>query len=877
MSSGGSGGAIVLIRAGSVIGTGTINADGATGITPLNDGGGGGGGGGTVVVAAESGNLDNLVVTARGAAGTDAWPTQAPGGFPGQRHGPGGGGGGGAVFLSALPLTAPDVSGGLRGTTTTAADPYGATSGAAGTVSTTAIVDDLPGVQTCLAATRATLAGLRVRPGLVEWATLSQRNTRGFHVWAEFEGRGERLTQEVIAAPMPDSSSPILYRAGVDAHGADRLWIVEVETSGRRRRLGPFTPGDPVLEASLAEVEARAARAGVLQTAAAEAAIVAPGPARRAARVRHAARAERRRAAAATGTKIVVSRPGEVRVPLSELAAAGPRFQVTSQGRPVAWRVEEGQLVFLAEPLETDYTARNVYVVSALAPRPKVALTRSGPSLAPGMRRIQQDVLYVPFLDLAADPWIWDIAVAGSPGGPWPFDLPGLGEGADAVAVRVHVAGLGAHALRVQAQVNGVFVGEVGLLPRGAASLTGVVSRAVLRPAGNELTLTVLVEAGPEEEPGLVALDALDLGVPAPAPEGEAVFTLEPFDPALRIPRGTRYLIVTHPLFAAEAERLARAKAAEGLRPLVVDVERAYDRMSAGIVEAEAVRALVREVAARSRLRYVLLLGDDTFDPRDRSGAGLMSHVPSLYGWDGQFGRIPSENRTADLDGDGLPDLAIGRLPAATPDEARVLVEKIERQPETLAAATGRHLVAVDDSGPGDIPFRGEAERLAARLDAPPLWADLASGVGPARQALIGAWRAGPQTTHYFGHGGHDRWADEAVLTAADAGALAGAGGGSVLFTWSCETQWYTYDGGPTVNEAVLLVPGGGALASLGPTGISQPERQRALAHGVYRRFLRGMTLGEAVRRAKVELGSGASAVLDGFALLGDPAVRLPR
>lgn len=47
-------------------------------------------------------------------------------------------------------------------------------------------------------------------------------------------------------------------------------------------------------------------------------------------------------------------------------------------------------------------------------------------------------------------------------------------------------------------------------------------------------------------------------------------------------------------------------------------------------------------------------IGDDTFDYRDDAGTGAVSYVPSLYGWDGEFGRVPSETRYADVDGDVL-------------------------------------------------------------------------------------------------------------------------------------------------------------------------------------------------------------------------------
>src|ERR1700686_2615393 len=105
-SSGGAGGGLVMIRAGTITGSGTISANGSAGNGGDNDGGRGG----------------------------DAWITQAPNGTPGDRHGPGGGGGGGFIALSSAASTS--VTGGANGATTTASDSYGATAGSAGSVIT---------------------------------------------------------------------------------------------------------------------------------------------------------------------------------------------------------------------------------------------------------------------------------------------------------------------------------------------------------------------------------------------------------------------------------------------------------------------------------------------------------------------------------------------------------------------------------------------------------------------------------------------------------------------------------------------------------------------------------------------------------------------
>lgn len=134
-SSGAAGGGIIMIRAGAVNGTGTLQANGATALNVMNDGGGGGGAGGAIVVLASSGGLTGLTANVQGGKGGDTWRTQAPGTpYSGARHGPGGGGGGGVVLISSSPLAASNVAGGANGLTVTTGDPFGSSAGSAGAV-----------------------------------------------------------------------------------------------------------------------------------------------------------------------------------------------------------------------------------------------------------------------------------------------------------------------------------------------------------------------------------------------------------------------------------------------------------------------------------------------------------------------------------------------------------------------------------------------------------------------------------------------------------------------------------------------------------------------------------------------------------------------
>jgi uncharacterized repeat protein (TIGR01451 family) len=133
-SSGGAGGGIVLVRTGSASGSGTINANGLTGLTQAaNDGAGGGGAAGSVAFISTGGAVGALTVNAVGGNGGDSFLAGAV------AHAGGGGGAGGVVFTSAAATIS--TLGGANGTTNIGDSPpggaaHGATSGAGGTATT---------------------------------------------------------------------------------------------------------------------------------------------------------------------------------------------------------------------------------------------------------------------------------------------------------------------------------------------------------------------------------------------------------------------------------------------------------------------------------------------------------------------------------------------------------------------------------------------------------------------------------------------------------------------------------------------------------------------------------------------------------------------
>ena len=127
-SSGAAGGGIVILTAAnSIIGVGTVLANGVSGnITVQNDGAGGGGAGGTILIYSNNGALTNITAQAFGGTGG----SNEVGGGP--KHGPGGGGGGGVIYSNSVLSATSTVQGGNFGTTAAQSTNYGATSGSNG-------------------------------------------------------------------------------------------------------------------------------------------------------------------------------------------------------------------------------------------------------------------------------------------------------------------------------------------------------------------------------------------------------------------------------------------------------------------------------------------------------------------------------------------------------------------------------------------------------------------------------------------------------------------------------------------------------------------------------------------------------------------------
>ena len=333
-------------------------------------------------------------------------------------------------------------------------------------------------------------------------------------------------------------------------------------------------------------------------------------------------------------------------------------------------------------------------------------------------------------------------------------------------------------------------------------------------------------------------------------------------------------MIITHRDFAASIGSLKSLRLSQGLSVAVVDVEDVFDEFSYGDKTPQAIKDFLAYAKSswKKAPRYVLLVGDASLDPKDYLGYGDSDFVPTKL-IDTQFTETASDSWLADFNGDGIEDLAVGRLPVRTAQEASAMAGKIVSY-ESASGSESMLLVADRNDG-----YSFESANSALRQLIPPglRIEELDRGSlddATAKSLLIQAVNRGQKIVNYTGHGAIDNW--RGILRNEDALGLTNADHLSLFITMTCLNGYYQDPVMDSLGESLMKASRGGAVAVWSSSGLTMPDNQSLLNQQLYRLLFNGSAadrLGDLTMRAK-------SAITDPdvrrtWTLLGDPTTRL--
>ena len=369
-------------------------------------------------------------------------------------------------------------------------------------------------------------------------------------------------------------------------------------------------------------------------------------------------------------------------------------------------------------------------------------------------------------------------------------------------------------------------------------------------------------------------------------------------------------LIVTHSDYLEHANRLANHhRSTDGMKVVVATNEQVYNEFSSGSPDIVAIRDFARLLYhspdAGSKLKYLLLFGDGSFDFKDRV-AGNNNRVLTFQrkesldivkSWssDDFYGMLDANEG---YDAAGLIDLGIGRFPVSNVEQARLAVDKCISYGSNSTASLGdwRNKIAlVADDGDHNLHFRQADKSLAVLFDqkgpaynVTKVYTDAFKQIStptgercPEINAAINSCvETGVLVMNYTGHGGEMGWATESILTVRDIESWTNYSHMPLFITATCEFSRYDNPEKVSAGEYVFLNPHGGGIALFTTTRLASPDPNLRLNWYIYDTLLSKQEgeyprLGDAITYAKNQFSGGDVTYIRNFILLGDPALRL--
>jgi hypothetical protein len=366
---------------------------------------------------------------------------------------------------------------------------------------------------------------------------------------------------------------------------------------------------------------------------------------------------------------------------------------------------------------------------------------------------------------------------------------------------------------------------------------------------------------------------------------------------------GADEIVIAPRIFMDALTPLISHRESQGLRISAVAVEDIYPLFNGGIFHPEAIRAFVAHAYNNwpgNAPQYLFLVGDGNFNFKGYNPVDFGTYTPSwippyLAFDDPTQGEVPLDVLFGDIDGNGMPEVMVGRIPAQTEVEVSAYVDKIlayEMQP--LAEWHAKALLVADNGGTFDEGFDSSLNRLddyipsyikSSKVYMEDYCAPSTSPCPSASLAVTQSWNAGAALLIYSGHGSIHRWAHEPLLFNVDLTSLTQTEKLPFLVSLDCwDGYWMFPPTYPAVQGrdvrsigewATTVLTETGAIANFGPAGLAYAYQQEAMAEAMLKRIFNDheLHLGQITQAGREAIQSSYLSRI--MTLLGDPAMPL--
>lgn len=352
----------------------------------------------------------------------------------------------------------------------------------------------------------------------------------------------------------------------------------------------------------------------------------------------------------------------------------------------------------------------------------------------------------------------------------------------------------------------------------------------------------------------------------------------QPFDPDAPerflkdVNNSAEYLIITHERFFDNVREYRDYRRGQGIAAEVVRVQDIYDEFNDGIKSPLAIQEFLRYAffnwQRTPRLSYVLMFGDASFNYKSTDPVA-QDYVPTFFYQTQEFGATATDLPYALIAGeDNIPDLIVGRIPAATNTNVQNVTAKIieYEQGNTVDAwrnsalfISGNDRITFETGSPLNNPrpaFRSQNSRIieslvpnhisAIRLNTIrdqnlPFDPNFGSSSDLERYLQDGLF-----LVNFMGHGGGGIWADVDLMRLEDVDNLRNKGKYPFITSMTCFTGAFENPQSFGLAQKMLLAPERGAIGVLASSGLGYLHNDYAMMWNIGRLlFDNSLTIGE--------------------------------